>query len=111
MNRRILALFILAPLAPAKAQEPATLPDLVVTATRVPTPAERIPAATTVIDRRDIEERGFVTLAEALGAVPGFRLVQAGGPGQLRMSSSPNTTSPPRKNATSRPSRRIRRSW
>ena len=82
MKRRILALFILAPLAPAAAQQPATLPDLVVTATRVPTPAERIPAATTVIDRRDIEERGYVTLADALSAVPGFRLVQSGGPGQ-----------------------------
>jgi len=82
MNRRILALFILAPLSPAAAQHAATLPDLVVTATRVPTPAERIPAATTVIDRRDIEERGYVTLAEALATVPGFRLVQSGGPGQ-----------------------------
>ncbi len=82
MNRRILALFILAPLSPAAAQQPSTLPDLVVTATRVPTPAERIPAATTVIDRRDIEDRGYVTLADALAAVPGFRIVQAGGPGQ-----------------------------
>lgn len=82
MNRRILALFLLAPLSPAAAQHAATLPDLVVTATRVPTPAERIPAATTVIDRRDIEERGYVTLAEALATVPGFRLVQSGGPGQ-----------------------------
>lgn len=81
MNRRILALFILAPL-PAAAQQTATLPDLVVTATRVPTPAERIPAATTVIDRQVIEDRGYVTLADALAAVPGFRMVQAGGPGQ-----------------------------
>ncbi|WP_137124831.1 TonB-dependent siderophore receptor [Roseomonas sp. HF4] len=82
MNRRILALFVFTPLAPAWAQQPPTLPDVVVTATRVPTPAERIPAATTVIDRRDMEERGYVTLADALAAVPGFRLVQAGGPGQ-----------------------------
>jgi len=82
MNRRILALLILVPLASAAAQQPATAPDVVVTATRVPTPAERIPAATTVIGRQDIEERGYVTLADALAAVPGFRLVQAGGPGQ-----------------------------
>lgn len=84
MNRRLLALFVLAPLAPAGAQEGPTtiIPDTVVTATRVPTPQERIPAATTVIDRQEIEERGYVTLADALAAVPGLRLIQAGGPGQ-----------------------------
>lgn len=82
MRNRILASLLLAPIAPAWAQTAPTQPDMVVTATRIPTPAERIPAATTVIDRRDIEERGYVTLADALAAVPGFRLVQAGGAGQ-----------------------------
>jgi len=84
MNRRLLALLVVAPLAPAGAQEAPTtiIPDTVVTATRVPTPQERIPAATTVIDRQEIEERGYVTLADALAAVPGLRLIQAGGPGQ-----------------------------
>jgi vitamin B12 transporter len=83
MNRRILAGLILAPLANASAQQPPpAIPDVIVSATRVPTPAERIPAATTLITRQDIEERGYVTLADALAAVPGLRLVQAGGPGQ-----------------------------
>ena len=82
MRSRILAFLLLTPLAPARAQEAVTMPDLVVTATRVPTPEERIPAATTVVDRREIEERGYVTLGDALAAVPGFRLVQLGGPGQ-----------------------------
>ncbi|MBR0674255.1 TonB-dependent receptor plug domain-containing protein [Neoroseomonas soli] len=82
MNRRILALFVLTPLAPAGAQQATTIPDTVVTATRVPTPQERIPAATTIIDRQEIEERGYVTLADALAAVPGLRVIQAGGPGQ-----------------------------
>ena len=82
MRRRILAFLALAPLAPAGAEEAPAIPDIVVSATRVPTPAERIPAATTVIDRQEIEERGYATLAEALSAVPGFRLVQSGGPGQ-----------------------------
>lgn len=58
------------------------LPETVVTATRIPTPEERVPAAITVITRQDIEERGYQTLAEALRAVPGLRLVQQGGPGQ-----------------------------
>lgn len=83
MKHRILVGLILAPLAPAWAQDPQpAIPDIVVSATRVPTPADRIPAATTVITRRDIEDYGYVTLADALAAVPGFRLVQAGGPGQ-----------------------------
>jgi vitamin B12 transporter len=70
---------------PALAQQPAAiqvLPETIVTATRIPTPAERVPAAVTVITRADIEERGYQTLAEALVAVPGLRMVQAGGLGQ-----------------------------
>ncbi|HYF07660.1 MAG TPA: TonB-dependent receptor [Acetobacteraceae bacterium] len=84
---RPILLATLAGLAPAlaHAQQPGpvvTLPPTVVTATRVPTPAERIPAAVTVLDRATIEERGYATLAEALAAIPGLRLVQTGGPGQ-----------------------------
>ncbi|MCE2923812.1 MAG: TonB-dependent receptor plug domain-containing protein, partial [Roseomonas sp.] len=81
MKHRILVLMALAPLAPAWAQT-ASIPETVVTATRIPTPQERLPAATTVIDRQIIEERGYVTLADALVSVPGFRIVQNGGPGQ-----------------------------
>lgn len=65
---------------PAQAQE--AIPETIVTATRIPTPAERVPAAVTVIDRQTIEERGYQTLAEALQSVPGLRLVQTGGLGQ-----------------------------
>jgi len=61
---------------------PANLPDSVVTATRVPTPAERLPAATTVIDRATIESRGYTTLPQALASVPGIAVVPAGGAGQ-----------------------------
>lgn len=86
MRNRILAFLAIAPLAPAWAQEgtpPTTaVPDVVVTATRVPTPRDRIPAPVTVIDRQTIEENGYVTLSDALAAVPGFRLVQSGGLGQ-----------------------------
>ena len=68
---------------PAAAQQARPeLPETVVTATRIPTPTERLPAAVTVITRQDIEERGYQTLAEALRTVPGLRLVQEGGPGQ-----------------------------
>jgi len=74
---------------PSHAQAPAaqpvaaqTLPDTIVTATRIPTPAASVPAGITVISRQDIEERGYQTLAEALATVPGLRLVQTGGLGQ-----------------------------
>ncbi len=56
--------------------------ETIVTATRIPTPAERVPAAITVLTRADIEERGWQTLAEALRHIPGLRLVQQGGAGQ-----------------------------
>lgn len=70
-------------LAFAQGSDPVvTLPPTIVTATRVPTPADRLPASVTVIDRATIEERGYVTLADALMTVPGMRLVQAGGIGQ-----------------------------
>ncbi len=68
---------------PAAAQQPVPeLPETIVTATRIPTPADRVPAAVTVITRADIEERGYQTLAEALRAVPGMNVVALGGPGQ-----------------------------
>ncbi|WP_431283192.1 TonB-dependent receptor plug domain-containing protein [Humitalea sp. 24SJ18S-53] len=68
---------------PAFAQAPTPdLPDTIVTGTRVPTPADRVPAATTVITRQQIEERGYQTLVEALRSVPGFTIVQTGGIGQ-----------------------------
>ena len=82
MKHRILFLLALAPLAPALAQT-ASIPETIVTATRIPTPQERLPAATTVIDRQTIEERGYVTLADALVSVPGFNIVPSGGMGQV----------------------------
>jgi len=55
---------------------------VVVTATRVPTPLERLPAAVTVIDRQTIDERGYQTLGDALSAVPGLFVSRQGGIGQ-----------------------------
>lgn len=51
------------------------------TATRVPTPLQQIPAGVTVITRRMMEERGYTTLVDALSAVPGLRVVPSGGAG------------------------------
>ena len=73
------ASFLLSPTQ--SAAQGTVLPESVVTATRVPTLMERIPAGVSVIDRATIEARGYTTLAEALSAVPGMRLVPSGGLG------------------------------
>jgi len=67
--------------ASAQMQPLRALPETVVTATRIPTPLERIAAGVTVIDRETIERRGYQTLADALSAVPGLRLRSSGGLG------------------------------
>lgn len=89
MRPRLLATTVLAASAALTQPGPAagqdrlrTLPETVVTATGVPTDPARVAAGITVIDRRTIEERGYTTLAEALTAVPGLRVVQTGGRGQ-----------------------------
>ncbi|MGX9962301.1 TonB-dependent receptor plug domain-containing protein [Roseomonas sp. F4] len=66
--------------APSLAQQ--AISETIVTATRIPTEAERVPAAITVLTRADIEERGYQTLAEAMATVPGMNMVQGGGLGQ-----------------------------
>ena len=80
--RRLLLACVLLPPGFAFAQGTlTTLPDVAVTATRIPTLVEQIPAGVTIITRATIEERGYTTLVDALSAVPGLRVVQSGGPG------------------------------
>ena len=88
--RRILlnTVALVASVPPALAQNsttpftPIAIPETIVTATRIPTPLDRVPASITIIDRQMIEERGYNNLAEALVAVPGLRIAQSGGMGQ-----------------------------
>ena len=73
---------LFAPVAFAQSSNPPDGPEqIVVTATRLPNLADTIPAGVTVIDSATIAERGYVTLVDALTAVPGLRVVQTGGPG------------------------------
>ncbi len=66
------------PLAAVAQTDPQTI---TVTATRVPTPAANVPAGVSVISSQEIAQRGYVTLVDALTAVPGLAVVQSGGPG------------------------------
>jgi len=56
--------------------------DLVVTATRTPAAAARLPAAVTVIELDEARSRGLNTLAETLAQADGLGVVPAGGAGQ-----------------------------
>ena len=85
----LLSIAITSPIsAPARADDitPADASsgkEIVVTATRVPTDVQNIPAGVTVVDRATMEQRDYNTLVDALSAVPGLRVVQSGGPGNV----------------------------
>ncbi len=55
---------------------------VVVTATRIATPADELGSSVTVIDRAELERHRYRTLTQALRAVPGVNVVQTGGAGQ-----------------------------
>jgi vitamin B12 transporter len=55
--------------------------EIVVTATRVATPASQISSSVTVITADEIARRQLRTLPDVLETVPGLRLVQSGGTG------------------------------
>ena len=79
MTRSILyatAAAVLLPLS-AHAQTPDDLPEVVVTATRLPVIAQETPGAR-VIDLQAIEQRGAVFAADILGDVPSLSVYRAG---------------------------------
>jgi len=59
------------------------LPELVVTATRIPIPPEQSGSAITVITQDELEQRQIRTVADALRDVPGATVSRSGGPGTL----------------------------
>ncbi len=65
---------------PATAADP-TVRELVVTATRTPTPKSQVASSLTVIDQAEIERRQLRSLPDALRNVPGLSVVQSGGAG------------------------------
>lgn len=64
---------------PARAQDdPSDVEQVIVTATRLPAPADRAPGAV-VIDREDIETRGAVFAVDVLATTPGLSVFENGG--------------------------------
>jgi vitamin B12 transporter len=60
-----------------------TIPPLVITATRVPTPVNDVASSITVIGADEIQQKQQLTLPSVLADVPGLNVVQTGGPGGL----------------------------
>ncbi len=80
-RRNAFLAFLIFPINAHAQSAPDSPENISVTATRVPTQAANLAAGVTVVDRKTIEERGYVTVVDALSAVPGLRVVQSGGPG------------------------------
>jgi len=55
--------------------------QIIVSATRTPTPALEVASSITVITAADLEARQLRTISDALKDVPGLNVVQTGGPG------------------------------
>src|SRR5438094_806863 len=71
---RLLAL-VPAALAAQQSRDTVVLDPVVVTATRIPTPASAVPAAVTVISGAELRAQGIRTVAEALRTVPAASVV------------------------------------
>jgi vitamin B12 transporter len=67
--------------AAAQTETQATMPDVVITADREPTPIEKVTGSVTVITREQMEQRQLRTVSDALRSVPGVSVQQSGGPG------------------------------
>ena len=64
---------------------PVELPEVVVGATRLPTPETELGTSVTVISRGEIAAKQERMLPDALLGVPGLNMVQTGGPGGLAL--------------------------
>lgn len=61
--------------------ELAEMPEIVISATKLPTPENQVGSSITVITAEDIEKKQLRTLPDLLRDVPGLNVVQTGGPG------------------------------
>jgi vitamin B12 transporter len=81
----VAALLAVAPTDLTAQEQPDTfrLRELVVTATRLPTPVAEAPGSITVVTGAQMRERGQRFVADALRSVPGVSVTHSAGPGSL----------------------------
>lgn len=78
---------VLLPLGPLScsplvaAEEPTELEPIIVTATRLETPIDRLPASVSVVEGEEVERQQVKDIFEVLRDVPGFTIVQSGSRG------------------------------
>ena len=78
----LLAGAALAALAPARAcAQEASVSEVTVTATRNPTPLDRVGSSVSVVTTEQIQDEQLRTVPDLLRTIPGLNLVQTGGPG------------------------------
>jgi vitamin B12 transporter len=84
MNKQYLAMMagLAAYVSPAAAQNTLVTEEVVVTATRVPQSVESTLKDVTVVEREEIEQAGFSTVAELLQRQPGISISSNGGAGK-----------------------------
>ena len=65
------------------AAEETTVSPVVVSATRIATPADQVASSVTLITAADLQSHQWRTAADALAQAPGLNITQTGGPGGL----------------------------
>ena len=83
VHRAVVITVLLAVVSPAVAQEAKRLEPVVVTATKLEEPVERLGATVTVITEDDLKLYNYETVGDALRQVPGVEIQRSGGPGKL----------------------------
>ncbi|OLC68807.1 MAG: hypothetical protein AUH78_25225 [Gemmatimonadetes bacterium 13_1_40CM_4_69_8] len=78
LSSTLLLIVVPAALAAQGRVDTVTVTPIVVTATRLPTPADAVAPTVTVLQGDALRARGLATVAEALRAVPGAAVVAAG---------------------------------
>jgi vitamin B12 transporter len=74
----VVAVLVVALAPPARAQETKTLEPVVVTGTRIETPAEQVGASVTIIEGEEFDTRHYLTVDDALRQVPGVEIRRSG---------------------------------
>lgn len=77
-----LSLVSVVPAGAQPASNAVSTPPVIVSATRLPTPAEAVASSVTVITAETIERRQFRSVVEALATVPSLSVIRSGPPGK-----------------------------